>query len=1785
MPGRKLLAALNRVLALTISVSTLLMAPGLPGSLPAQAAPAPVPAAQPETRAASQAARAPQAVGAARPFSASVPTPDGVGNYLAAANQGTNLNLPIVRADGSFDTVIHVANATAAATSATIVLYDVNGNTVQTVTRSLAGNASSDYDIGQDSQVPSGFVGTATISAGTAISAAADIYQGSSSNDNFDSYSAVADPSTSQEFPLAINDVGYTSNIYVQNPNQVPANVQLQFRQGGNPVGSTGTTGPFSAQIPAFGSISVAAASNGISNGFGPVQITSDQPVVVGGDLSGNNAYAAVALPNVSTQSSYLIPEFDYSTDPNGWNTAITVLNNTSSPTDFTVVMYNPDGSVAGQMDSGQIGAGKMWMIGLVEPVPPTLTSGFSGPAVITSSAGAAVPIVVQAQGPSLAYNGLAAYIPPAAPPSTSPLVVPSIRNNVAGESTALTLFNATNSSQSYQIQFFDQNGSQVEATSVCLLPNTSWTVSQATDANLPAGFTGSAQITNATGGALPIALAAVYAGNFQPPYVSSGASGSCPTPTATSTATPLVSSTPTQTPIFSYTPTSTASTTLTPTKTNTPIPQPLLGASSYIGGTDQNQNFVLPLVRSDHGYDTVVHVANANAGQTTIQMTFYNADGSTSAVVQKQIPTWGLFDYDVQSQLPNFNGSVTVSASQGIALATDVISTTTGGIGFQPFDALDTYAGVSAGATDAFVGTLKAYFLLNSNLYVENPTGQTANVTLSFQTTPITQMSLTLPPFGSAEVPVGNVAGVPTNWIGTVEIQSNVPVTTLSEVYGHQDYSLATMSTPGNNPTFLVPQFWNGGPGGWGSGVVLQNTGPVSSTYSATFYNPDGTVNTHQSLTLNPGEVKTLSTLVSTIYLPTGYEGPVRVTTQGTGVSLVVNILASLQFLGLTSYTPQIQGISGAAQTGNWAYLPAIRKNFLTNGNIQSTTFSLFNSQTTAQSYSLTYWTSTGGVAEHSTISIPPLGSVYLDQALDTSLPDGFEGSVQVTNTTSGGPLPVSVINTYQGVSIAPPPATATPLPTSTPTATNTATITPTPGAGTPSVTPTLTPSPTASPTFTGTATNTPTQVAVDRYEPDEKPAEAKPLPLDGSVQFRTFGALGDQDWVTIQVNAGDTIKVSSTVNVCDAQIWLYDISTTTGQANVLAMDDDSGPGFAATLVYTFKRSGTYFLQLRHYVTQSTNAQWSLPYNLGTCAYQLAGSVIQSSSPTPTATGTLTPVGSETPTPTETEQSTIPQTPTATGTQETIPVTPTATETQETIPASPTATETQESTIPRTATPTSTQETVAQPTSTATQETIGPSPTPSATQETVEQPTGTATATETAVPTSTSSSTPEATETATNTAVATDTATVTSTATATSSNTATDTATATETSVPSATATASSTATFTPENTETLTPEPSETPTATSTPSTTPTLSSTPVFSGTATPTATITSTAVTSCVLMPIALSQITLNNAVVGQSLNNVLNGTTPGNFGWLTWAEDPSASALATSLTLPGNSSTYVDPFNSSNRSIVLGGFIRGAPGVKNSSQVNNALLALINSHQAIDVPVWDTTILQGSNTDYHIVGFAQITLTNFSLGQTNTISAVLDSSSRPCSNVPTPTITPTIAPTSASLFFPANSTSSQTVSINGGQIQLSIPPNVLGNSSVDQTLQLNINQTTLPPGTNLHGGVPLTVLSINLTDNGKDETGVTFTQPIVITESYDPAQIAEEGVNPNQLRIYIVNPTTLQVQALPSTVDTVAHTVSASIPHLTFVVLGNGAADTSSWIYLPIALNNANVAGW
>ncbi len=105
----------------------------------------------------------------------------GAGTYLGGSDAVKTFNLPLVRIDTNYDTIIHVSNATATATTVTISLYNSSGNPATPIVTTLAAWGTFDDDLGAPSSpLANGFTGSGTVTSsvsGISVAVAAQSLQ------------------------------------------------------------------------------------------------------------------------------------------------------------------------------------------------------------------------------------------------------------------------------------------------------------------------------------------------------------------------------------------------------------------------------------------------------------------------------------------------------------------------------------------------------------------------------------------------------------------------------------------------------------------------------------------------------------------------------------------------------------------------------------------------------------------------------------------------------------------------------------------------------------------------------------------------------------------------------------------------------------------------------------------------------------------------------------------------------------------------------------------------------------------------------------------------------------------------------------------------------------------------------------------------------------------------------------------------------------------------------------------------------------------------------------------------------------------------------------------------------------------------------------------------------------------------------------------------------------------------------------------------------------------------
>jgi hypothetical protein len=145
----------------------------------------------------------------------------------------------------------------------------------------------------------------------------------------------------------------------------------------------------------------------------------------------------------------------------------------------------------------------------------------------------------------------------------------------------------------------------------------------------------------------------------------------------------------------------------------------------------------------------------------------------------------------------------------------------------------------------------------------------------------------------------------------------------------------------------------------------------------------------------------------------------------------------------------------------------------------------------------------------------------------------------------------------------------------------------------------------------------------AFDTGGGDNGPLNASLMTLNGPPQQHNLCPRGDQDWGRIVVTTPGTrleLRTSGLAPGADTVLYLYDRG-----GNLLAFNDDFGPGGASMITYTAVTSGAYYVQALNFDTNDFGA--------GT-AYSLSVAADAPPTPTPSPTPTKTPTPTPAPTP-----------------------------------------------------------------------------------------------------------------------------------------------------------------------------------------------------------------------------------------------------------------------------------------------------------------------------------------------------------------------------------------------------------------------------------------------------------------------------------------------------------------------------------------------------------------------
>jgi len=111
--------------------------------------------------------------------------------------------------------------------------------------------------------------------------------------------------------------------------------------------------------------------------------------------------------------------------------------------------------------------------------------------------------------------------------------------------------------------------------------------------------------------------------------------------------------------------------------------------------------------------------------------------------------------------------------------------------------------------------------------------------------------------------------------------------------------------------------------------------------------------------------------------------------------------------------------------------------------------------------------------------------------------------------------------------------------------------------------------------------------------------------------------------------------------------------------------------------------------------------------------------------------------------------------------------------------------------------------------------------------------------------------------------------------------------------------------------------------------------------------------------------------------------------PGNFGWLSWDGSNDTPDLVAALTTPGTSYKYYNPgqppnwvADTNDHLITAGKWMQGKPGNKNADGVRDQLNKFISTQTPLIIPLYDTVMGSGSDTNYRVASFAAFVLRSY-----------------------------------------------------------------------------------------------------------------------------------------------------------------------------------------------------------
>ncbi len=435
-----------------------------------------------------------------KPTPTPVPKPKAA-SYNAPAASAPRLYLPVIlEAFEGWTSAFVVKNPNAAPASGTIELYNRDGSLQATIGFALPAFATGNYAASAADGLPARFSGAGIVSANQPV--AVLVHEDRVEMDRM-AYPGQAQAASTLYAPLVIKDLNnWDTTIHVQNVDTVPADVQIVYvanSTGARTWTDTATIAPLGKrafsqfqhpQLPTgFVGSAVIRALNGAQLAAVVNEVKTEGAAV---------SYPAPAGGAPTTVAPFVLRNYQ------GWSTGLQVQNLGSNPTTATVTYTRTNGPGT-WTDSAVVQPGAAAVF--YQPSHPQLPDDFMGTALVSSSDGAPLAVLVNILNP----QSTAAMNYVASAPAGPTLVLPYLARRVDGWNTGVLVFNPNSVSTVVRVTYYDASGAQVGRDEDTIAAGGTRSYFQQQHATLADGFRGSAVIQSVNNLPLVAVASEVY--------------------------------------------------------------------------------------------------------------------------------------------------------------------------------------------------------------------------------------------------------------------------------------------------------------------------------------------------------------------------------------------------------------------------------------------------------------------------------------------------------------------------------------------------------------------------------------------------------------------------------------------------------------------------------------------------------------------------------------------------------------------------------------------------------------------------------------------------------------------------------------------------------------------------------------------------------------------------------------------------------------------------------------------------------------------------------------------------------------------------------------------------------------------------------------------------------------------------------------------------------------------------------------------------------------------------